>query len=267
MAGRRLKLRYPATCAVCSSELPPGTEAWWSPDAKQASCLVCHEEPAPAGARSEPTAGRSAQREHDKREDARQARVKDRFPRMGPLLLRVAGEPQSSKAWASGAAGERLVGERLQALAEEGVITLHDRRRHGTRANIDHIAIAPSGIYVVDAKHYQGRIERREVGGWLRTDERLYVAGRDRTGLVEGVIEQTAVVRAALGEEHRSVPIWSILCFVNPNVGMFTRPFVVRGVGVTWPRALQKEVAAPGPAAAETVATIAEVLDRALRPA
>jgi hypothetical protein len=193
--------------------------------------------------------------------------VKERFPRTGPALLRIVSEPQSSRAWAKGAAGERLVGDRLDGLLDHGVLTLHDRRRPGSRANIDHIAIAPGGIYVVDAKHYSGRIERRDVGGFFKNDERLFIAGRDRTAVADGVLRQTASVRAALDGEHPDVPIWSVLCFVSPDVGMFTRPFVVKGVSVTWPRAMQKEVAAPGPLSADRVQAVAELLDRHLRPA
>jgi len=62
---------------------------------------------------------------------------------------------------------------------------LHDRRIPGTRANIDHIAIAPSGLWAIDAKHYKGRVEHVDKGGWFLTDWRLLVGGRDKTGLVE----------------------------------------------------------------------------------
>jgi hypothetical protein len=34
---------------------------------------------------------------------------------------------------------------------------LHDRRIPGTQANIDHIAITSTGIYVIDAKRHVGK--------------------------------------------------------------------------------------------------------------
>ena len=52
--------------------------------------------------------------------------------------------------------------------------------------DIDHLAIAPSGIYVIDAKNYTGRIEARDVGNWRTVDLRLYVGGRDKSKLLEG---------------------------------------------------------------------------------
>jgi hypothetical protein len=47
-----------------------------------------------------------------------------------------------------------------------------------------------SGIGVVDAKNYAGAIEVRDVGGWFRTDLRLYVANRDRSKLVAAMTKQ-----------------------------------------------------------------------------
>jgi len=39
---------------------------------------------------------------------------------------------------------------------------LHDARTQHSPANIDHIAIAPSGIWVIDANHYKGKVAVRE---------------------------------------------------------------------------------------------------------
>lgn len=57
----------------------------------------------------------------------------------------------------------------------EGVIALHDRRVPGTKGNIDHLAVGPGGVYIVDAKRYEGKVERRDVGSFFRPDARLYV--------------------------------------------------------------------------------------------
>jgi hypothetical protein len=43
----------------------------------------------------------------------------------------------------------------------------------------------------------------------------LYVDGRDRSKLVEGVLGQIEVVRRALGEEFADVPVRGVLCFVG----------------------------------------------------
>jgi hypothetical protein len=48
-------------------------------------------------------------------------------------------------------------------LDSRGVELLHDRRICGSRANIDHLAIGPGGVTVIDAKNYRGKVrtERR----------------------------------------------------------------------------------------------------------
>lgn len=60
----------------------------------------------------------------------------------------------------------------------DGIRVLHDRRVPGTRGNIDHLVVAPAGIFVVDAKRYDGLIRVRDVGGLFKTNERLYVGRR-----------------------------------------------------------------------------------------
>jgi hypothetical protein len=61
-----------------------------------------------------------------------------------------------------GARGEEKLAGAI--LAMPGVNVLHDRRVPGSSANIDHIVIAPAGIFVVDAKLYQGLIRIRDRG-------------------------------------------------------------------------------------------------------
>jgi hypothetical protein len=67
------------------------------------------------------------------------------------------------------------------------VIALHDRRVPGTKGNIDHLVVGPAGVYTVDAKRYEGKVERRDVGSFFRSYERLYVNNRDRTKVVKGM--------------------------------------------------------------------------------
>jgi hypothetical protein len=51
-----------------------------------------------------------------------------------------------------------------------------------------------------DAKRYRGKVERRDVGGFFRTDVRLYVGDRHRTKAVEGLGWQVDSVRSVLGD-------------------------------------------------------------------
>ena len=126
------------------------------------------------------------------------------------------------------------------------VIAIHDRRIPGSRANIDHIAVAANGVHVIDPKRYTGEVRRRDVGSFFRSDERLYVGSRDRSHLVDGVVRQMSEVRKVLAD-HPDVTIFGALCFVDADWRLFSRPFVIDGVWVGWPEALRSYVSGTGP--------------------
>ena len=107
------------------------------------------------------TAGGSAQREYERRRVARESRIREKFGRAAGLVLAMTDEPASTKAWATGAAGERKTARRLDAIAQLGGVVLHDRGIAGSRSNIDHLVIISSGVVVIDSKMYSGRIEVR----------------------------------------------------------------------------------------------------------
>ena len=247
MAQKQLRLRRADRCQVCALDLAEGSTQWWDPEARTVTCTICHEScevkppvepPAAAATPSGPPprvvgdAGASAQRKYDRlsaRESARKtkavdddaewrSRIKAERPVLGRLAAAITARPvltpesQATRAWATGASGEVRVAEILAAC--DGVHALHDRRVPGSKANIDHIAVSPSGVYVIDAKKYTGQIEARNVGGWLREDFRLYVNGRDQTKLADAMSSQVDVVRQAMGPAHSGVPVFPLLCFV-----------------------------------------------------
>jgi Nuclease-related domain len=62
-------------------------------------------------------------------------------------------------AWRRGAAGERRTARLLSPLERQGWVVLHDLAVPGSAANIDHLAIGPGGVFVVDSKQYRGRLQ------------------------------------------------------------------------------------------------------------
>jgi hypothetical protein len=62
-------------------------------------------------------------------------------------------------AWRCGAAGERRTARLLAQLERHGWVVLHDLAVPGSRANIDHLAIGPGGVFVIDSKQYRGRLQ------------------------------------------------------------------------------------------------------------
>lgn len=293
MAAKFVKLRWPTSCSSCASTLAAGTEAKWDSVRKAATCSRCIEAgtasgPPANGTSTQPAidsgiAGASARREHERRSErerrrkekavsddaAWRKRVVREHPVIGRLATLTTAKPvvgddsQATRAWDKGADGEEAVGALLEGV--EGVITLHDRRVPASKANIDHIAVAASGIYVIDPKNYTGLVEVRNVGGWLRPDERLYVNNGDQTKLVKGALRQAHVVRKVIGDHP--MPIFAVLCFVGPNWNRyFARPLVVGGVHVTWPTKAVELLQQDGPFS-EEVLPVAAALAAGLRPA
>ena len=144
---------------------------------------------------------------------------------------------------------------------------MHDRLIPGTRAaNIDHLFIVSSGVWVVDAKTYEGTIERRKRGPWWRGESDLYVGRRNRTNLADQMNLQIVAVKAALKQDDQldSVLVYPALCFVDTKWPRFLAPFDVRGVNVVSPRALRRYLEQRGPLSQETLERAAHVLAKAL---
>ena len=143
------------------------------------------------------------------------------------------------------------------------MIALHDRRVPGRRSNIDHIAVAPSGVYVIDAKRYKGKIEVRKP---LFGDAVLVIAGRKKTKLVEGLVRQVEAVKKALAIVEQDVPVSGCFCFLNPpgqaggsGLPLF-RTLSIDGFPLYYPRRLTKRLNQAGMLDAAQRRVIAEAL-------
>lgn len=64
--------------------------------------------------------------------------------------------PTQASAWSKGAEGEEATAALLDPLRLRGWTVLHDRAIPGTRANLDHLLISPTGaVVVVDSKRWR----------------------------------------------------------------------------------------------------------------
>ncbi len=257
MSARTISLRYSATCHVCKRSLAANTKASYNGESRAITCLSCVY--GPPNARRPfvgktvnrqqiltGVAGTGPQREHDRRAAIRDKEIRHKWGRLAPMAKFLSEEPQHIAAFGTGAEGERLLAKQLERDVRNGTIFLHSRKiSHG---DIDHLAIAPSGIYVIDAKKYDGRVEGRDVGNWLTTDRRLYVKNRDRSNLVEGMEKQVdAVTRALALYGLDGMAIRPILCFVKSEWGTFRRPISFGTVTCLWPGKLCELLKQPGP--------------------
>jgi Nuclease-related domain len=210
-------------------------------------------------------AGASVGREYERRRSNREIRTREAHPRIGGLLLALRGAPAHETAFHRGELGEKAVAKLLeQRIADGPGIILHDRRMPNARGNIDHIAVTPSGVYVIDAKNISGTVR---VVKPLFEAVKLVVAGRDRTRLVDGLDRQVQVVRGVLtGSGHPEVPVQGVLCFTSANLPLLGTP-KIRGHLLLYRRALAKRLSQSGPLRAPAIDALAYTLAAILPPA
>jgi hypothetical protein len=132
-----------------------------------------------------------------------------------------------------GAAGEQALPCHLVNAIGNRAALLNDRAVKGTRGNIDHIVVAASGVWVIDAKNYTGLVEHRNVGGWFRPDFRLIINRRDKPKLADGLGWQVTAVQRAL--DGREVPVFAALCLPKPSGGYSPSRFTMTACGLRGP--------------------------------
>jgi hypothetical protein len=72
---------------------------------------------------------------------------------------------EHSRAWQRGAAGERQTARLLDRLTRDGYVVFHDLAVPGnTTANVDHMVIGPSGMFVIDSKQWTGQVHQGSDG-------------------------------------------------------------------------------------------------------
>ena len=263
-------VKFDGPCSSCGTTLRAGEVAVWDNHRRRMSCVECP--PVPTQAPSPTpidlgTAGASARREYERRQAKREAELKDRWGgRVGGWINRFAAEPQAIRAWGLGARGEEMLAAALRGVI--GLIVLNDRRVPGTRGNIDHIAIAPAGVFVIDAKHYEGIVEVRDYGGFFRTDLRLTVGRRNKSHLAANMDWQVDAVVDALADLDRDVPIEvaPILCFVDAEWPLFRPPTEFSNVWIESERSIRRRLSQPIVHTNDEIQELAQVLAAAFPP-
>jgi hypothetical protein len=251
--------------------LPARSRAIWDRASKTATCIACSlpaQADPPAIEQLEPVAavdfgiaGASAQRLFDAKESRRKERLRRNWWVLAIMavacgtfagvvahklhtsvalwavvgaalpVLDLIRRPQHIDAWRSGAAGERAVGKMLDGLRAQGVVAIHDRRVPGRRTNIDHIAVAPPGVFVIDTKNVVGKVAASRSG--------LRVAGRRQDKMLDGVAGQVAVVQGVLDQAGTApVAVRGVLCFTKADLP-WLRP-QPRGIALLYPRGLRR---------------------------
>jgi hypothetical protein len=132
-----------------------------------------------------------------------------------------------ASAFQAGADGEQVVAQELSALAARGWFLLHDRISP-FGGNIDHIAVGPGGMIILDAKAWAGPVclERG----------RLICAGRDAHKPIETALR----LRDHMRQNLANIPVQAALVFVGTK-GVDTLPAQHCGIALL---PLERSVAA-----------------------
>nr|WP_255479599.1 NERD domain-containing protein [Quadrisphaera sp. RL12-1S] len=112
--------------------------------------------------------------------------------------------------WTAGAEGEQRTAAALEVLEADGWQLLHDVHWPGRpKANLDHVAVGPGGVVVVDAKRWSGDITvtgaELRLGSWRKT--------RD----CENAARMASDVASLLAPQHRTA-VASVLCLVGKTL-------------------------------------------------
>lgn len=169
------------------------------------------------------------------------------------------GRASAQRAYAQGAEGELEVAEQLKWLPGSDFWVLHDQPWPGRpKANIDHIVVGRTGVFVVDAKNWSGKITLSHEGirqnGALRPDT--------IPSLLNQASALTALIHRLPISDPQAVRVTPILAFCGKDVpegqhsGVFVRPA----------HALAKSIGeAPDNIRSEYVRLIAQELEASLK--
>ena len=69
-----------------------------------------------------------------------------------------------ARAWRRGAAGERHTARLLDRLGRDGYVVFHDLAMPDSPANLDHLVVGPSGVFVIDSKQWAGQVHQSSDG-------------------------------------------------------------------------------------------------------
>jgi len=80
------------------------------------------------------------------------------------MLHRLLRTPADVHAWRRGALGEPRTAMLLRSLERRGYVLLHDLAIPASRANLDHLLVGPTGVWLLDSKNWRGHVGVDETG-------------------------------------------------------------------------------------------------------
>jgi Nuclease-related domain len=235
-------------CGGCALPITKRQLGWYSPELHMIRCSSCG---VPSVTTPSPTRVQLSQ-----------------DPVAGSAALREANARKDSN-WRRGAIGEYLMSQILQEELRSEAILLNDRAIPNTNINVDHIVIAPSGVWAIDVKKWGGVIDYR-TPNLKRVKEHLFVNKVDQTRKVEEVYDFVIPIAQVLAD--RTIPVHPAMAFIE---GEFTFKTALKirargglmhdGVLLHGPRGVIREINQDGPLDQPAISRIAVLLDSRLQ--
>jgi hypothetical protein len=67
---------------------------------------------------------------------------------------------EQARTWQRGAQGERRTARLLDRLTRDGYVVFHDLAVPDSPANVDHLVIGPTGVFIIDSKQWTGSVHQ-----------------------------------------------------------------------------------------------------------
>jgi hypothetical protein len=89
---------------------------------------------------------------------------------VGPAVAALVGwrlrfrPSEQARTWQRGAQGERHTARLIRRLGRVGFVVFHDLAVPGSQANVDHLVIGPTGVFVIDSKQWTGSVHQSADG-------------------------------------------------------------------------------------------------------
>lgn len=164
---------------------------------------------------------------------------------------------------------EFRVGRVLRDALRDGELIFSDRRLAGAVATTDHVVVATSGVWVIDAKRWKAVSFR--VTDDRGSVERLYAGGHDVTVLVDGLCDCLSRVAAVVRDP--SVPLRPAMAILTEQCRFVAglrfrlgKPIWHGDVLIGPPGVLVEQIRRSGPLTRDQVLHIGHRVDEALLP-
>lgn len=279
MAMKLMNLRVDETCAACYGRTPMETMAWWDGSRSQVICTRCRPvefEPldmtrsatveAPARsltvAVASAAAGSAATASFGSSVDDGASGDDACGPDAGAAA--DTAERRHVDAWEGRAKEERRLTTFLDDIAVGHAVVLHHRRLPDSKVVIDHLVIAPNGVWVIDGTEFSARIGYRSTD-WVRPHADRGRGGRRQQRLVDGMAARCDAVRELIEPIGMgAVPVRAAVCFTHSHWPARDHVETVHEVIVAPPIALGAVLLQPGWVDADAINTIATQLTAGL---